>query len=159
MIDPQSLELSALYSLPLLDKERLPSITAVYFCLSPNNEVLYIGQTINLVNRWTQHHRYQHLKEIDGVRIAWLEVPAEMLLSIEESLIDRFKPLLNTGDFPCVTEAQRRAFKKYYEANKHKWDNHTESAKEARRKYDAKRGSRAEAMRKSRAKKKAERTA
>ena len=57
-----------------------------------------------------------------------------------------------------TTEAQKRAFKKYYEANKDKWAeyNQSEAAKEARRRYDAKRGSRAEAMRKSRAKKKLE---
>ena len=58
-----------------------------------------------------------------------------------------------------TSDAQKRASKKYYEANKDKWVegyNHSESAKEARRKYDAKRGSRAEAMRKSRAKKKLE---
>jgi hypothetical protein len=60
-----------------------------------------------------------------------------------------------------TSEAQKRASKKYYEANKDKWTgpdgyNSSEAAKEAQRRYDAKRGSRAEAMRKSRAKKKLE---
>jgi hypothetical protein len=68
-------------------------------------------------------------------------------------MTDPDKPRDSTSD------AQKRACKKYYEANKDKWIegyNQSESAKEARRKYDAKRGSRAEDMRRSRAKKKLE---
>jgi hypothetical protein len=57
-----------------------------------------------------------------------------------------------------TSEAQRRANKKYYEANKARWRkyNSTDDAKAAKERYEAKRGSRAEYMRAWRAKKKIE---
>jgi hypothetical protein len=57
-----------------------------------------------------------------------------------------------------TSEAQRRANKKYYEANKARWAvyNSTDTAKAAKRKYETTRGSRAEYMRAWRAKKKIE---
>jgi len=57
-----------------------------------------------------------------------------------------------------TSEAQRRANKKYYEANKEKWRkyNSTDAVKASKRKYETTRGSRAEYMREWRAKKKIE---
>jgi hypothetical protein len=57
-----------------------------------------------------------------------------------------------------TSEAQRRANKKYYEANKERWKayNSTDAVKASKRKYEATRGSRAEYMRAWRAKKKIE---
>ena len=62
--------------------------------------------------RWIQHHRWQQLKKIQGIRIAWLEVnDTELLPELEKSLICWFNPPLNQApvvkseiepQLPCV---------------------------------------------------------
>ena len=95
MINPEKLDLSALPSLPLLDKKRLPELSAVYFCIDSSGNVLYIGKSKNLNRRWLWHHRRTQLKDIDGVCLAWMETPSELLLEVESALITWFKPSLN----------------------------------------------------------------
>ncbi|HAG85809.1 MAG TPA: excinuclease ABC C subunit domain-containing protein, partial [Cyanobacteria bacterium UBA12227] len=89
-IDPLTLP-----SLPLNERSHLPYCPAVYFVVA-NNNVLYIGQTANLHDRWLAHHRWGQLKELNElVRIAWLECGEHHLLTeIEAALISHFEPPL-----------------------------------------------------------------
>ncbi len=50
-IDPAKLP-----SMPCDKPAWLPEITAVYFALSKSNEVLYMGATHNVRQRWPGHH-------------------------------------------------------------------------------------------------------
>jgi len=95
MINPEALDLSALPSLPLSDRKRLPTTPCIYFAMS-NGTVQYIGKALNPRSRWSSnnHHHYQDLRS-DSC-IAWLEVSdPDLSAEIEEALIDWFKPPLN----------------------------------------------------------------
>jgi DNA-binding Xre family transcriptional regulator len=93
MIDPKSLNLSTLPSLPLADRKQLPTVACIYFAMS-NGIVQYIGQSKNLNQRWSSHHRYDDLSS--DSHIAWLELSnPELLLEVEKALIFWFKPVLN----------------------------------------------------------------
>lgn len=92
---PESVVPLQLPSLPLSWRKGFPSCSAIYFAIS-NNQVLYIGRTLNLVRRWANHHRQAELENVDEVRIAWMEVSEpELLPAIEKALIQFFKPCLN----------------------------------------------------------------
>lgn len=90
MITPESINLAALPSITLSDHAALPSVPAVYFCLSSSDEILYIGQAANLARRWKQHHRQMKLEKIGQVKLAWLQVSdASLLLTIYNLAICR----------------------------------------------------------------------
>lgn len=98
-------------SVPLIEKDRLPQLAAIYFVISENGKILYIGRSINLASRWNNHHRYSELKEIRNVRIAWLGCNDESLLpQIEEAMIKHFSPYLNRtslNQFKPKTKSKR----------------------------------------------------
>ena len=85
-------------SLHLSELKELPDCTAIYFAIDSKNRVLYVGQAINLLARWKNHHRKYQLEEIDKdfpVRIAWQVWNKESLNEAEKYLIKSFQPLLN----------------------------------------------------------------
>lgn len=88
-------------SVSLLERHNLPSCQSIYFVLE-DGQVLYIGRTVNLNQRWAVHHILPQLKMRKGeVRIAWLECSvAELLPEIETGLIEHFQPLLNVVKNP-----------------------------------------------------------
>lgn len=60
------------------------------------DEVMYIGRSTDLRNRWRQHHRYQDLEQLEDAKIAWLEISdASLLQFVEMALIAWFEPELN----------------------------------------------------------------
>lgn len=82
-------------SLLLTKKGNLPTCPAVYFVLSQQKEVLYIGRADNLRNRWQNHHRFAQVNRL-GTQVVWMEVADKgELPEIERNLISAFKPLLN----------------------------------------------------------------
>jgi excinuclease UvrABC nuclease subunit len=92
-------------SLFLTQKEKLPTCPAVYFVLSNQREILYIGRANNLRNRWQNHHRFTQVNRL-GARIAWMEVANESELpEIERNLISTFKPLLNGTSVESISYA------------------------------------------------------
>jgi hypothetical protein len=95
-IAPESFDLSSLPCLPLSGKGKLPSCAAVYFALSSQGRVLYIGRSIDIRERFRGHHRLPLLEALGGVRIAWLEQSDSLALRrIETILIKYFNPPLN----------------------------------------------------------------
>jgi len=99
-MNPLGIDFSTLPSLPLASRSGLPTCPAVYFVME-GDRILYIGRTGNLQQRWSSHHRWQQLKGIESVRLAWLEcTQPELLSTIEEALIEQFCPPLNGSPAP-----------------------------------------------------------
>ena len=96
MINPELLDLSTLPSVNLELKAQLPTESAIYFAIDSQGVIQYIGKAINVKQRWANHHRLNQLKSIGNIRIAYLFVDADLLLTVEEALIQWFKPLLFT---------------------------------------------------------------
>jgi len=86
---------SALPSVPLDERSALPDTAAIYFVIE-GDTVLYVGQSINLHQRWLAHHRLTQLNEYGGCRIAWMQVDdADLLDELERACIEHFSPVLN----------------------------------------------------------------
>ncbi|NJN89532.1 MAG: GIY-YIG nuclease family protein [Leptolyngbyaceae cyanobacterium SL_5_14] len=89
------MKLDALPSLPLVKRTGLPECAGIYFAVAAE-QVLYIGQAINLRNRWKGHHRYRQLLQMGCDRLCWLQVnEVGFLDDLEMALIRYFKPVLN----------------------------------------------------------------
>jgi hypothetical protein len=101
MIDPATIDLSALPWLPLDAKAAFPRQPCIYFAIDSQGAVQYIGRTIDPGRRWRNHHKYSELSILDGVRILYLFMDADLLLSAERALIKWFAPPLN-GRIPFV---------------------------------------------------------
>ena len=97
-------------SLLLQERRSLPECAAVYFVLNSSDEILYIGATVNLAQRWLAHHRWHQLVEMgDGIRLAWLEYSEPALLAeIEAALINHFQPTLNCTPVPGAVKQRGR---------------------------------------------------
>jgi len=89
------LVLAALPSLPIEDRHALPDTAAIYVVLA-GDTVLYVGQSVNVRQRWLAHHRLKQLNERGACRIAWLTVDDTSLLDeLERACIAHFAPVLN----------------------------------------------------------------
>lgn len=86
-------------SVPISDKRNLPKCAGIYLIISSSNQVLYIGQSKNIFQRWRQgHHRNYVRGAFSNGCIAWLEVKDISLLNKnEQDLIKYFDPPFN-GD-------------------------------------------------------------
>jgi excinuclease UvrABC nuclease subunit len=112
MINPETLDLSTLPSLPLSDRKQLPTVSCIYFAMS-NGVVQYIGKSTNLKDRWRRHQRTQELS-IDSC-IAWIEVSnPELLTEIEKALISWFNPPLNGSKVDYSLAGKKRSLVTLY---------------------------------------------
>ena len=75
----------------LLECDVTQPIAAVYF-LCDGDDVMYVGQTKNAVQRLTHH---EQLSERPGLRIFLIAVDAQHLDAVEAAFIKRFNPPLN----------------------------------------------------------------
>ena len=96
----KNIKLSDLPSIYLLDKDNLPNCAAIYFVSDSKGQVLYIGRTVNLVERWRQHHRFNQLKRFnrkDRLTISWMTCSNDIktLSNLEDEFIKLYKPPLN----------------------------------------------------------------
>lgn len=95
-IDIEAINIQSLPSLFVLKRDELPEVSSVYFVVNQDNDVEYIGRTKNLRKRWKAHHLLNLLGKDNSLRIAWLKVDNQSLLSeIEKTLIKRFNPNFN----------------------------------------------------------------
>jgi putative transposase len=69
----------------------------VYFALSGDGTVLYIGSSLRLGIRWTKHlHRRHQLETCGDVRLAWLVIDDPLAIDdAERVLIAHVQPVLN----------------------------------------------------------------
>lgn len=111
MINPQELDPSTLPWLPLEDKSAFPRQPAIYFAIDSLGAIQYIGRSIDPKQRWSGHHRYDQLKAIGNIRVAFFCVDTpELLPQIEEALISWFNPPLNGYDFLALRQTDRSGF-------------------------------------------------
>lgn len=87
-------------SLPFKERHRLPSSSGIYVVVDNKDSVLYVGQAINLRDRWggRSHHRYSQLSRTNKKReykIYWLFVPTLELNEKENYYIKSLRPQLN----------------------------------------------------------------
>ena len=103
-------------SLPLTQRHKLPNLSAIYFAIAQTGEVLYIGRSKHLAQRWIAHHRYEEIKTIENVRIAWLHCTDDSLLvEIEQALIKHFLPALNRINYTLNEKRKPRQKKENIE--------------------------------------------
>lgn len=96
MINPRKLNFAALPWVPLDATAGFPQKPGIYFAMDGQGIIQYIGRTQDVRGRWKQHHRYDDLSEIGGVRIVYLFFDApEVLPEVETALIKWFDPPLN----------------------------------------------------------------
>ena len=83
-------------SLPLAWNRALPKCPAIYFAISENKQILYIGSTVNLHSRWFRHERCKELANVGHVQIAWFQVSdISILTKLESQSIRSYQPSLN----------------------------------------------------------------
>lgn len=80
--------------LPLLRPTSLKAIAGVYFLMNDDDEIVYIGQSVNVAARIGQHcidkRKHPHF-----TKVAAVSVPASRLLEIEAKYIAAYSPILN----------------------------------------------------------------
>lgn len=101
-------------SCPIDSRCYLPSASAIYF-LMRGDECLYVGQSINLRNRWNAHEKLAEVGEGESLRLAWQPTPERHLDAVERKMISVLKPRYNynlmprTPKVPCVAYSMRMA--------------------------------------------------
>lgn len=80
----------------LENKSKLPSIAGIYFAVQ-GEDVLYIGQSYNIRQRWERHHKYGQLSELEGITIHYLESDGRPLLQQESEWLNLYRPPLNVA--------------------------------------------------------------
>lgn len=97
----ECIEIRRLPSVPVQQRDTLPKMEGIYFVLSGDGVVQYIGRSSNLYLRWRTHHRLNLYTKDPCYTIAWLSVSnAELLPAIEKACIDYFKPQDNGARIP-----------------------------------------------------------
>lgn len=90
---------------PLRDLGSLPKASGIYLVLAANDEVVYVGQTQNIRDRWKNgHHKLADIVSEYGndIRIKCVAIPQWLLNRAEHSAILRHKPKLNRRTPPIV---------------------------------------------------------
>ena len=101
-----SLQIAKLPSLAFEHRRDLPPIPALYFVLDIQVNILYIGQTANLRDRWKSHHRAPQM-DSTTYRIHWREIADEgQRADAERQSIAFFRPPWNRSEIP-VAEMKR----------------------------------------------------
>jgi GIY-YIG catalytic domain len=94
------MEWKSWFCLPLVQRERLPTQAGIYVIVDAEEQVWYVGRSINLNARWNGkgHHRYKQLSRTNNKRlyqIYWKPLSVQELNEKEQFYIDLFKPHLN----------------------------------------------------------------
>ena len=79
------------------DRQFLPDVPALYVVLSDAGELLYIGITANLQQRWKDHHRASQME--DHYRIYWrMAESAKERAEHERTFVRTYRPLWNRSE-------------------------------------------------------------
>ena len=105
---PETINIQTLECVSYDARDSLPPIAAIYFVLSPDGEILYIGKATNLYLRWKSHHRRHVYALIHAVRIAWIPISNRAkLVEIEQMCIQHFSPVHNGSKYPKRADEKR----------------------------------------------------
>ena len=96
-IDVLKLLILALPKVDLQELKCLPAVSCVYFVVDGNDTIMYIGQSVNLENRFIRHHRWQYFVRLKKPTfIYYLGInDTEKLEELEEFYIKFFSPRMN----------------------------------------------------------------
>ena len=98
MFSVDTVKVSELPFVSLLNCRNLPSVPGIYFVLDASADVRYIGLSKDLRARWMAHHKYDAFQSLGAISVAYLTVSdISLLSSIEVALIKHFKPDMNTS--------------------------------------------------------------
>ncbi len=76
------------------DRRNLPNVSAVYVVRS-ESQVLYVGSSWTLRQRFISHHRRDAFLAHNATFIEWEECPDDQMADIERKLVRKLSPLLN----------------------------------------------------------------
>lgn len=94
---PENISCNPLPVATLAERRELPECPAIYFVLE-KDQVVYIGQTVNLRQRINGHHRLPEWKVRDDIHIRWLPCSnAATLPQLEKHLIEMVQPEMNNS--------------------------------------------------------------
>jgi predicted GIY-YIG superfamily endonuclease len=84
--------------------EKLPPKPGVYFALTEDDRLLYVGRSEDIRRRWTsRHHRHAQIaryNEVNQVRVAYYLADKFILEALEAQLIEQLRPELNGRRLP-----------------------------------------------------------
>jgi excinuclease UvrABC nuclease subunit len=83
-------------SVPFKERHKLPHVKAVYFALTSDSNVLYIGATQDLYRRMKYHNYIKRLEDSGCSSIALYVCDIMLLAEVEEAMISQFQPPLNS---------------------------------------------------------------
>jgi excinuclease UvrABC nuclease subunit len=84
-------------SVPFEERRRLPHDSGVYFALTSDGDVLYIGATQDLYHRWVyRHNKTEQLDTLGCCTIAFYVCDMLFLADAEDAMISQFQPPLNS---------------------------------------------------------------
>jgi excinuclease UvrABC nuclease subunit len=82
-------------------RDNLPEVSGIYKVIdfSSNKEVIYVGQSKNIRDRWKNHEQlakfWEDGRDLNSLFIEWIEVVEENLNSAESLAIRFYKPKYN----------------------------------------------------------------
>jgi excinuclease UvrABC nuclease subunit len=83
----------------------LPRVSGIYKVVDTHGNVIYIGQSINIYERWNKgHHKLSEIINQYGteVYLEWVEVPEWLLNRVENTAVSFYQPKLNSKTPPIV---------------------------------------------------------
>lgn len=87
------------YSMPFPSRALLPAACGIYFVVA-GDQVVYVGLSNNIKNRWASHHILQRCASLQeqGVElsIVWFEAEESLLDKAEWCIASRIRPMLNS---------------------------------------------------------------
>lgn len=98
-----TIKISLLQSVAFEHRQNLPAISAVYFVMSSQLEIVYIGECADLQARWVgkKHQRSAQMRG-GGYRIHWQYIADDVQTrkAFEKQAIDYYKPRWNRTEVP-----------------------------------------------------------
>jgi uncharacterized protein (UPF0297 family) len=97
----------------LEDKNKLPKLPVIYFVISNNGKVEYIGRSNNARTRFRNHHRKEDFEKLVNPTIHWIHMD-EDLIETERLFIEIVSPDMNylpgTSDETSLPTTPKRSF-------------------------------------------------
>lgn len=93
-------EVSALPFVTFGQRAGMPNDPAIYFILGERDEVLYVGRSVRLRQRWEAHPQKMPAAALGARRVAWHLVDEAALVDAELAMIRQFRPPLNANGLP-----------------------------------------------------------
>lgn len=77
------------------ESRKVPAIPAVYFVYTEPDIILYVGQAVNLRQRWKGHTFIRAILDRFKIELAWIPCELAVLSIVERYYIQKLRPPLN----------------------------------------------------------------